>query len=266
MIDLDYAKKQFDTFLDEFDRENDRIKLKIVHTYAVVEAAREIAGRMKLPQEQSRLAELIALLHDIGRFEQLRQFDSFEPATMDHASYGVELLFGEKKMIRRFIREKDWDSVIRYAIARHSDYLVEKTGDPEMDLQAALIRDADKLDNCRVKLEESIEVMLGADAETIGAQSITDKIWQTCLEHRSILSADRVTKMDYWVSYVAYFFDINFPATAEVILEKEYIPRIVSRIPCSNEDTETKMQMLERMAVEHMEEMRRENLHRIANK
>lgn len=34
MIDLDYAKKQFDTFLDEFDRENDRIKLKIVHTYA----------------------------------------------------------------------------------------------------------------------------------------------------------------------------------------------------------------------------------------
>lgn len=255
MINLDYAKKQFDAFLDEFDREDDKIKLKIVHTNAVVDAAREIVGRMKLSEEQRLLAELIALLHDIGRFEQLRQFDSFEPTTMDHASYGVELLFGEKQMIRRFIREDNWDTVIRYAIARHSDYQVEKTGAPEMDLQASLIRDADKLDNCRVKLEESIEVLLGTDAETVGSQCITDKIWQTCLERRSILSADRVTKMDYWVSYIAYFFDINFPATAEVILEKEYIPQIVGRIPCSNADTREKMEMLEQMAVEHMEEM-----------
>ena len=30
MIDLSYAKQQFDAFLDEFDREDDKIKLKIV--------------------------------------------------------------------------------------------------------------------------------------------------------------------------------------------------------------------------------------------
>ena len=253
MIDLSYAKQQFDAFLDEFDREDDKIKLKIVHTYAVVDAAHEIALRMGLKQEELYLAELIALLHDIGRFEQLRQFGSFEPTTMDHAAYGADLLFGEKMMIRRFIREDSWDNVIRYAIARHSDYQLEKTGDRETDLQAALIRDADKLDNCRVKLEESIEVLLGADAE-----DISDKIWQTCLERKSILSADRVTKMDYWVSYVAYFFDINFPATAEVILEQDYIARIVARIPYSNEDTREKMCMLRRMAEEHMEQMIRE--------
>lgn len=255
MIDLTYAKKQFDAFLDEFDRGDDKIKLKIVHTYAVLDAVHEIVVRMGLNQEETDLAELIALLHDIGRFEQLRQFGSFEPTTMDHAAYGVELLFGEKMMIRRFIREDSWDNVIRYAIARHSDYQLEKTGDPETDLQAAMIRDADKLDNCRVKLEESIEVLLGVDAETVGAQNISDKIWQTCLERTSILSADRVTKMDYWVSYVAYFFDINFPATAEVILEKDYIARIVARIPYSNEDTREKMCMLQRMAEEHMQQM-----------
>lgn len=258
MIDLSYAKQQFDAFLDEFDREDDKIKLKIVHTYAVVDAAHEIALRMGLKQEELYLAELIALLHDIGRFEQLRQFGSFEPTTMDHAAYGADLLFGEKMMIRRFIREDSWDNVIRYAIARHSDYQLEKTGDRETDVQAALIRDADKLDNCRVKLEEPIEVLLGVDAEIVGAQDISDKIWQTCLERKSILSADRVTKMDYWVSYVAYFFDINFPATAEVILEQDYIARIVARIPYSNEDTREKMCMLRRMAEEHMEQMIRE--------
>ena len=255
MIDLSYAKRQFDTFLDEFDREDDKIKLKIVHTYAVVDAAHEIAVRMGLNQEEIDLAELIALLHDIGRFEQLRQFGSFEPTTMDHAAYGVELLFGEKMMIRRFIREDSRDDVIRYAIARHSDYQLEKTGDPETDLQADLIRDADKLDNCRLKLEESIEVLLGVDAETVGAQNISDKIWQTCLERTSILSADRVTKLDYWVSYVAYFFDINFRATAEVILEQDYIARIVKRISYSNEETRERMEALQKMAEVHMEEL-----------
>ena len=95
MIDLAYAKQQFDAFLDEFDREDDKIKLKIVHTYAVVDAVREIAVRMGLRQEEIYLAELIALLHDIGRFEQLRQFGSFEPTTMNHAADGVELLFGD---------------------------------------------------------------------------------------------------------------------------------------------------------------------------
>ena len=99
---------------------------------------------------------------------------------------------------------------------------------------------------------------MGVDAEIVGAQDISDKIWQTCLERKSILSADRVTKMDYWVSYVAYFFDINFPATAEVILEQDYIARIVARIPYSNEDTREKMCMLRRMAEEHMEQMIRE--------
>lgn len=255
MIDLVYAKKQFNAFLDEFDREDDKVKLKIVHTYGVVDAAYKIALRMELKQEEVLLAELIALLHDIGRFEQLRQFGSFEPTTMDHAAYGVELLFGEKMMIRRFIPEDSWDDVIRYAIARHSDYQLEKTGDRETDLQAALIRDADKLDNCRVKLEEPVEVLLGVDAKIVGEQEISDKIWQTCMERRSVLSADRVTKMDYWVSYVAYFFDINFPATAAVILEQNYIAHIVGRIPYSNEETRGKMEMLQRMAEVHMEEM-----------
>lgn len=98
-MNIEFARKEFQDYLDSFDRENDKIKLKIVHTEGVVCCAAEIARRMNLSEEDKYLAELIALLHDIGRFEQIRQFDSFEPTTMDHASYGVELLFGERKMI-----------------------------------------------------------------------------------------------------------------------------------------------------------------------
>ena len=99
------AQQEFESYLNGYDRENDRIKLKIIHTYGVVKQAEELAGRMHLSAEDTDLARLIALLHDIGRFEQLKRYDSFEPGTMDHAAYGVKVLFDEG-MIRRFL--PDW--------------------------------------------------------------------------------------------------------------------------------------------------------------
>ncbi|MDY5618809.1 HD domain-containing protein [Faecalicatena sp.] len=81
-MNLDHAKEIFENYLDSYDRDDVKIRLKIVHTYGVVEQSKEIARRMHLSDEDSRLAQLIALLHDIGRFEQLKQFDSFEPGTI----------------------------------------------------------------------------------------------------------------------------------------------------------------------------------------
>ena len=234
MIDLQHARAVFDGYLDGFSREDEKIRLKIVHTDGVVRSVSEICRRMRLNEEDSRLAELIALLHDIGRFEQVRQFDSFEPSVMDHAAYGVQLLFGDQKMIREFAAEDTWDDIIRQAIARHSDYSLGDDLTERELLHARLIRDADKLDNCRVKLEDKLEVLLG------------------CMSRRSIHLANRKTKMDYWVSYIAYFFDINYPASAEIILENHYPDRIIRRIPYSNRETEKKMWELRDLVVESL--------------
>lgn len=255
MIDLQHARTVFDAYLDQFCREDEKIKLKIVHTEGVIRCASEIAERMRLSEEDCRIAELIALLHDIGRFEQVRRFDSFEPSVMDHAAYGAELLFGGRKMIREFVREDTWDGIIREAIARHSRYAVGDGLEPRELFHALLIRDADKLDNCRVKLEDKIEVLLGCSGEDVGNQEISPEIWKYCLSHRSVLSADRRTKMDYWVSYIAYFFDINFPASAGMILENQYVQKIIGRIPYGNSDTEQKMKELSDMTLKFLENL-----------
>ena len=92
-MDFYTAKTQFNNYLKDYDCHNDKIRLKIVHTYGVVKESADIAARMKLSEEDTSLAKMIALLHDIGRFEQLKQFDSFLPDTMDHAAYGVKILF-----------------------------------------------------------------------------------------------------------------------------------------------------------------------------
>ena len=251
MTDYTSAKAVFESYLDNYDRENDKVRLKIVHTYGVVEQSSEIAERMGLSDEDVFLARIIALLHDIGRFEQLKRYDSFMPDTMNHASYGVQVLFGEG-MIRRFLPEDVWDNIIVAAIAKHSDFVLEGIEDERTFLHARIIRDADKLDNCRVKLVDALETFMGADAEEIGASAISPKIRKDALEGKSILSADRVTLMDYWVSYLAYFYDLNFRESLDIVEEHDYVRRIIHRIPYTNPETVETMKELENCLVEYV--------------
>lgn len=243
-IDFRAAKDAFEKYLDEYAREDDKIHLKIVHTYCVVDCAEEIAMRMGLNEEDVQLAKIIGLLHDIGRFEQVKRFHSFEPGTMDHAVYGAELLFGKEQMIRRFVKEDIYDSLIRTAIEKHSDFKLEGITDPRILLHARLIRDADKLDNCRVKLEETMKTLMDMDEKAVGATSVSPKVWQSCLAGESVLSSDRVTAMDYWISYLALYFDVNFPETYQIIREHNYIHRMADRVPYSREDTREKVAYL----------------------
>ena len=237
-MDLQYAREAFERYLEQYDQSDDKVRLKIVHTYGVAEASRQITERMGLSPEDIGLAQLIGLLHDIGRFEQIKRFDSFEPSTMNHAKFGVRILF-EEGLIRRFIRE----DIIRTAIIKHSDFKLEGIEDSRKLLHARIIRDADKLDNCRVKLEDAIETMLQVTADEVGNSTISPEVMEQFRRKESIRSLTRKTKMDYWVSYLAYFFDINYQVSFDIIEENNYIERLIARIPYSN--LETAEQMLE---------------------
>lgn len=243
-MDFERAKRRFEEYLDGYDREDDKIKLKIVHTYQVVECSEEIARRMGLPEEDIDLAKMIGLLHDLGRFEQLKRFNSFEPGMMNHAKYGAGILF-KQGMIREFLEEDIWDDIICTAIDKHSDFQIEGVEDARTLMHVRIIRDADKLDNCRVKLEEKLTTLLEKPLDTPGEDTISEEVWRSCEERKSILSSIRRTSMDYWVSYMAYFYDINFKETMEIILEKDYISRMFGRVEYKNPETRSKMGILE---------------------
>ncbi len=73
MINITKSKEVFKRFLDAYEDKSDAsFKLKVVHTYHVADNARNIAEKLKLSKEDIELAELIGLLHDIGRFEELK--------------------------------------------------------------------------------------------------------------------------------------------------------------------------------------------------
>ena len=255
MIDILKAEIAFKEYLKNYDVSDPKIALKITHTYEVLNSAKYIAKKLNLNKEDYDLACLIALLHDIGRFEQLKEYDSYDDTLgMNHAEFGIKLLF-EENYIRKFVEEKDFDEIIYKAIANHNKYKVDFNDFTDREIMhAKIIRDADKLDNFRVKEKESFVALFeeGMNEDKVGKQDITDKIYKTFENHSLILSSDRVTYMDHWVSFIAFIFDMNYDASLEFIKDKNYIDILVDRIDYSNEDTKMKMENIRRISNDYI--------------
>lgn len=70
MINFQKATEAFKKYISQYDETIPSIRLKIVHTYEVMKCSDYLCEQLRLNQEDKELAALIALLHDIGRFEQ----------------------------------------------------------------------------------------------------------------------------------------------------------------------------------------------------
>lgn len=243
MIDINDAKAQFELYLSHYDRTDDKINLKAIHTYCVLEAADAICKGENFSQEDHQLALLIALLHDIGRFEQLKSFHSFDDRIFNHGDFGVKALF-EDGLIRRFLADDQYDAIIRKAIQYHSIYSLDDVeGLTERELlHCRIIRDADKLDNFRVKDTERIETLFDTPEKEVAMEEITPRILETVRACRCVVSGDRVTHMDCWVSYLAFIFDLNFRASFRWIEERDYMNRNIDRMEYKNPRTKAAME------------------------
>ena len=110
MFDILKAKESFMNYVRQFDLTNDKIHLKLVHTLEVVRTTEYLCLYENITGVERDLAYLIALLHDIGRFEQIKRFNSFDDRNIDHAKLGVRVLFKEG-MIRNFIDDDQYDEM-----------------------------------------------------------------------------------------------------------------------------------------------------------
>jgi len=256
VIDINLAKIEFKDYLKDYDATNLKIALKITHTYKVVDSAEYIAKGLKLNKEDHDLALLIALLHDIGRFEQIKLFDAYDDRKIDHADLGVKILF-EDGLIRKFIKEDSFDEIIKKAIANHNRYRIDEEGMSDRELlHAKIIRDADKLDNFRVKETESFEALIekGASEENVASSVISDKIYNDFFEKKLINKYDRVTYLDHWISYLAFIFDMNFKESLKYIAENDYINRSIDRIHYKDPTTIERMEIIRRFALDYINE------------
>ena len=255
MINLRKAQESFKEYLKDYDIEDGNIKLKIKHTYEVVNKSEYISKGLGLNQENIELAKLIALLHDIGRFEQVKQTSDFlDGKDFDHANYGIKVLF-EDNLIRKFIEDNQYDNIIKKAIYNHNKYKIEEKLNNAELLHSKIIRDADKLDNFRVKETEHFSNIFPSkyNPKTINFESISPKVYNDFMNQKCIKLEDRQTQIDFWVCVIAFIFDLNFDISLKYVKENDYIDILIDRIEYKNNDTKQKMEDIRKCAKEYLE-------------
>lgn len=258
MIDIEKAELAFKEYLKDYNVNDEKVALKIRHTYGVVKASEYLAKAIGLNEDDTNLSRLIALLHDIGRFEQSKAssdvYDNADKNFFDHGEYGVKILF-EDGLIRNFVEDNSYDNIIKVSILNHNRLAIEDGLSERELLHAKLIRDNDKLDNFRVKLEESFKVLLGTDdMEKVSNELISENIYQDFLSKRLIVYGDVKTDLDRWISYIAYIFDFNFSESLEYLRDNDLINKNFDRIEYKNLDTINKINKMKVLAKDYVDE------------
>ena len=253
-MDFQKTEKAFKEYLKDYDVEDGSIALKVRHTYEVVRKSEYIATGLNLDKENIELAKTIAILHDIGRFEQIKIYKEFNDKKIEHAEFGIKVLF-EDNLIRKFVEDKKYDEIICKAIYNHNKFKIEDNlSDVEL-LHCKIIRDADKLDNFRVKQEDAMEDMFPKiyNEKTINYENISTKVYEDFMRHKCIKLDDRKTIVDYWVCVIAFIFDLNFDISLQYVKEKNYIDTLIDRIQYKNSDTKQKMEDIRKCAKEYID-------------
>lgn len=270
-IDRKKVKNVFKKYTDNYDISDEKIKLKVDHTYRVAALSERIARSLGLGDDDTNLAWLIGMLHDIGRFEQLKNYGTFSDAeSIDHAHYGVELLF-EDGLIEKFASENDTKDlkgtkdlketavkseneeketkeiseldILRTAIWNHSAYRVEEGLTDRVKMFCNIIRDADKIDILKVNYDVTLEVIYDVTTEELENSGVTDEVMKAFMEHHAVLRSLKKTPIDNLVGHAALVFELVYNESFKIVKEQGYIEKMLSYVS-DNQDTVKKFEIM----------------------
>ena len=231
-LNRSHTEKAFDAYVAGYDAADEKIRLKAEHTYKVAALCDMIAASLGLPEAERDVAWLAGMLHDIGRFEQVRRWDTFyDSQSVNHAEFGADLLFRDG-LIGRFVGEGAVDPALEQdegaapclvdpalepAIRNHNRLRVEDGLLARTRMFADILRDADKIDIIRVNVESPGTEIYNVPLEEIRASAISPEVEAGFYRHRCIDSRLKRTVADRMVGHFAFVFELVYPAAkAEV--------------------------------------------------
>ncbi len=219
----------------EGDIDYRNIVLKEEHTKRVCGEIIGIGSQLGLSDDDLRLAEIIALFHDVGRFEQYARYKTFADwQSENHAELGVTVLkrFGVLNQCNESTRD------LIFRTIRYHNRAALPHGETEPCLFfAKLLRDADKLDIWRVVTDyyrRKDGVRNGTlELELPDTPGFSDVVCQD-LVNRKIVDINHVkTLNDFKLLQIGWVFDVNFEPTLRAVLSRRYLEMIRDALPQS---------------------------------
>ena len=252
MINIEKAKQEFKEYTSKYDKTHPKVRYKIEHTYRVAKNCQKIAKELGLNEQEQQLAEIIGLLHDIGRFEQIRIYNStYDAETVDHADLGVKILF-EDGEIKRFVEDSTYHEIIYKAIKNHNKYKIEDGMNEKEILFSKIIRDADKLDIYKVITDEKIEDAVAKKTPDIRKEILSDNVYESFIKGELVSYKNMKSNIDHIVIWLAYIYDFNFGGAFKIIQENDYINKIIAKVDYLDLQTKERMENIKAKANEYV--------------
>jgi len=218
-------------------RSGDMMALKIRHTHRVRRAVLDIGGELGLEPRELNLADMTALLHDIGRFEQYERYRTFsDRLSVNHALLGVDVC--RREHILHDLDEETASLILR-VISYHNLAAVPMDETPPCLFYSRLLRDADKLDIWNVVLQSyespKKEQQSALFFDLPDLPNISNAVIESIRSGAIANVGDMRTLNDFKLMHMSWVFDINFRRTFEIIQERRYVERLRDSL----EDRET---------------------------
>jgi len=234
-------KDWFSGYVQTFKSVDDDLEqntvMKEEHTERVCGEILNIGEKLGLNNEDLCLAEIVALFHDIGRFEQYARHRTFvDLHSVNHAEHGVKIL--QENGVLNGLDHSTRDLILRIISYHNRAFLPQKETEHCLFF-TKLLRDADKLDIWRVvtdyyrredgKRNNAIELGL---PDTPG---ISDDTYNDLIEGKIVEVTHLKNLNDFKLLQIGWIYDINFTPTFQRIKERRYIEMIRDVLPESKE-------------------------------
>lgn len=206
--------------------------IKKEHSYRVAGLCERLAKNLAWEKDEIKTAFFIGLFHDIGRFKQLIDFNTFnDEKSLDHAKLSAEIVEG--KILKEVTVSNESDVLL--AIINHNKFeLPQNLSETKLKF-ARLIRDADKLDILKV-LTEYYTNQNSVPNHTLTWElpkgSVVSKaVVKEILAGKLVSKKNVVSELDVKVMQMSWVYDLNFRSSFELLVEKRFLESIYKTLP-----------------------------------
>ena len=243
----------FAEYVRNYDPSDEKIKLKIDHTYRVAGLCQRIAESLGLSEPDVDIAWLLGMLHDIGRFEQIRRFGTFNDVqSVDHAEFGADLLLKEG-LIRKFAEgyyeecelarsgNEEAEQIIKnnehhnkdtglleMAIRQHNKYRVKEDLTERQRMFCDILRDADKVDIFKVNADIPMEIIYDVTTEELKNGIITKEVLESFYKKETVLKSVRRSAVDHIVGHISLLFELVYKESYRQAKEQGYVYKLLN--------------------------------------
>ena len=215
--------EEFKKYVSNYDMSYKAIKMKYSHSLRVQKLCKEIAEKTGYSANDIKIAEVIGLLHDYGRFPQWTEYKTFnDSVSIDHADNSIEKLFYNGEIMKYWSNFRDFDEIFD-GIKYHNKLKVPETLSEHNQNLCKVIRDADKVDIFNI-------YATGEHAFNEDSEEISKKVKQDFENHHSINHKDLKNGSDGIIYTLGYIYDLNFNYSFNYLKDNKLIDKIFEKI------------------------------------